>query len=222
MNALNAELQEKEDVIHSMQKDLDNTQAKCEESTKTHNQAMSASENKLNVSLRQMEKLQTQLEDQSKELKVLRSDSDSLSTLEKQFHIVATENAELKEVLNHTQSEERRLHRCVEEVKSELEQLSGSTMDLMEELQISQGLQQEQKIEMENLKKVKYIKGEAKQEMGKLRSALAGRWTVSAWPACFPEPFKQPQGEWPKCEKHTLNCNKRTNNKSPWICLSRP
>lgn len=175
MNALNAELQEKEDVIHSMQKDLDNTQAKCEESTKTHNQAMSASENKLNVSLRQMEKLQTQLEDQSKELKVLRSDSDSLSTLEKQFHIVATENAELKEALNHAQSEERRLHRCVEEVKSELEQLSGSTMDLMEELQISQGLQQEQKIEMENLKKVKYIKGEAKQEMGKLRSALAGR-----------------------------------------------
>lgn len=174
INALNAELQEKNAVITAMQKDLENAQAKLEESTKTHKQLVSASESKLNDSTRQLEILQSQLKDQNKELSVLKTDYECLSTLEEQFHIVATENAELKEHLSCAQSEERRLHRCVEEVKSELEQLSCSTMDLMEELQISQGLQKEQKIEMESLKKVKYIKGEAKEEMSKLRGALAG------------------------------------------------
>ena len=180
VEALNLELQEKKDTINALEKDLNDAQAKYDKSIKTHAEVTSASENNLNVSKKQIEKLQTQLEDQSKKLSVLSHDSESLKMLQEQFHVVATENAELKAQLSHTQSEERRLHRCVEEVKSELEQLSASTMDLMEELQISQGLQQEQKIEMESLKKVKYIKGEAKQEMSKLRSALAGKKAVTS------------------------------------------
>ena len=180
VKALNVELQEKKDIINALEKDLNDAQAKYEESIKTHTEVMSSSESNLNVSKKQIEKLQAQLEDHSKELSALSHDSESLSMLQEQFHVVATENAELKAQLSHTQSEERRLHRCVEEVKSELEQLSASTMDLMEELQISQGLQQEQKIEMESLKKVRYIKGEAKQEMGTLRSALAGEKVVTS------------------------------------------
>lgn len=177
---LHDELQEKKSVIIAMQKDLDDSQVKYEESVKMHNEGITASETNLSVSKKQVEKLQNLLEDQSKELNSLRSDSENLSMLQEHFHVVVSENAELKERLSHSQSEERRLHRCVEEVKSELEQLSCSTMDLMEELQISQSLQQEQKIELESLKKVKYIKGEAKQEMSKLRSALAGIVT-SEW-----------------------------------------
>ena len=175
INALNIKLEEKNDIINAMQDNLGKSETKLEESMKTHDQVISASESKLSASKKQVEKLQSQLEDQSKELNVLRTDSETLSTLQAQFHTVAAENVELKDQLNRTQSEERRLHRCVEEVKCELEQLSCSTMDLMEELQISQGLQQEQKIEMESLKKVKFIKGEGKEEMGKLRSALTGR-----------------------------------------------
>lgn len=174
MSALNAKLQEKEHVIVTTRKNLDDMQTKFQNATELHDQAMSASESKLNKSFELVEKLQNQLQDQSKELSVSRSDSESLQKLQEDLNHVATENAELKEQLKSSKSEERRLHRCVEEVKSELEQLSSSTMELMEELHISQGLQQEQKIEMESLKKVKYIKGDAKQEMAKLRSALAG------------------------------------------------
>lgn len=174
MNALNVELQEKEQAIITARKNLDVMQTKLQNATELHDQAMSASESKLNNSIKLVEKLQNQLQDQSKELSVSRSDSESLQKLQEDLNEVATENAGLKEQLDRSQSEERRLHRSVEEVKSELEQLSCSTMELMEELHISQGLQQEQKIELESLKKVKYIKGDAKQEMGKLRSALAG------------------------------------------------
>lgn len=175
MDALNVKLQEREQAIVAVQKNLDDMQTKFQNATEEHNQAMSASESKLNASIKQMEQLQMQLDDQSKELSVSRSGSDSLKKLQEEYNIVATENTELKEELNRSQSEERKLHRSVEEVKCELEQLTCSTMDLMEELQISQGLQQEQKIEMESLKNVKYIKGDVKQEMGKLRSALAGK-----------------------------------------------
>lgn len=175
LNALNVELQEKEQAIVATQKSLDVMQAKLQNATEVHNQAMSACENKLNVSIKQIEQLQTQFNDQSKELSVSRCDSESLKQMQEECNCVAAENAELKKQLNHSQSEERRLHRSVEEVKCELEQLTCSTMDLMEELQISQGLQQEQKIELESLKNVKYIKGDTKQEMGKLRSALAGK-----------------------------------------------
>lgn len=174
MNALNAELQEKEQAIITTRKNLDVMQTNFQNATELHDQAMSASESKLNNSIKLVEKLQNQLLDQSKELSISRSDSESLQKLQEDLNDVATENAELKEQLDRSQSEERRLRRSVEEVKSELEQLSCSTMELMEELHISQGLQQEQKIELESLKKVKYIKGDAKQEMGKLRSALAG------------------------------------------------
>lgn len=174
INTLNVELQEKEQAIVKTQKNLDDMQAKFQNATEVHNQAMSASESKLNVSIKQVEQLQIQLDDQSKQLSVSISDSESLKKLQEEYNFVATENAELKEELNRSESEERRLHRSVEEVKCELEQLTCSTMDLMEELQISQGLQQEQKIELESLKNVKYIKGDAKQEMAKLRSALAG------------------------------------------------
>ena len=173
-SALNVELQEKEQAIVTTRKNLDDLQTKFQNATELHDQAMSASESNLNKSTELVEKLQNQLQDQSKELSVSRSDFESLQKLQEDSDHVATENAELKERLHRSQSEERRLQRCVEEVKSELEQLSSSTMELMEELHISQGLQQEQKIEMENLKKVKYIKGDAKQEMAKLRSALAG------------------------------------------------
>lgn len=176
INALNADLQEKEQAIMTTQKNLCDVQSELQDKSAVHDQALSDYERKLNVSINQVAKLQNQLEDQSKEMSVLRSDSEGLHKLHEELNFLAVENAELKKHLNHSQSEERRLHRSVEEVKSELEQLSSSTMDLMEELQISQGLQQEQKIEMESLKKVKYIKGDAKKEMGKLRSALAGRW----------------------------------------------
>ncbi|KAJ7373403.1 Thyroid receptor-interacting protein 11 [Desmophyllum pertusum] len=176
MNTLNVELQKKEPAVTATLKNLDDMQAKCQNASEVHDEVMSASERKFNVNIKQLEKLQNQLEDQSKELYVLRCDSESLNKLREELNFVATENTELKEQLNHSQSEERRLHRSAEEVKSELEQLSCSTMDLMEEMQISQGLQQEQKIEMESLKKVKYIKGDAKPEMGKLRSALAALW----------------------------------------------
>lgn len=174
INALNVELQEKEQAIITTRKNLDDMQTKFQNATELHDQAMSASESKLNNSIKLVEKLQNQLQDQSKELSVSRSDSENIKKLQEDLNDVATENAELKEQLDRSQSEERRLHRSAEEVKSELEQLSCSTMELMEELHISQGLQQEQKIELESLKKVKYIKGDAKQEMGKLRSALAG------------------------------------------------
>lgn len=174
INALNVELQEKEQAIITTRKNLDDMQTKFQNAAELHDQAMSASESKLNNSIKLVEKLQNQLQDQSKELSVSRSDSESVKKLQEDLNDVATENAELKEQLDRSQSEERRLHRSAEEVKSELEQLSCSTMELMEELHISQGLQQEQKIELESLKKVKYIKGDTKQEMGKLRSALAG------------------------------------------------
>ena len=174
MNALNAELQKKEQAVITTRKNLDVMQTKFQNATELHDQAMSASESKLNNSIKLVEKLQNQLQDQSKELSISRSDPESLQKLQENLNDVATENAMLKEQLDRSHSEERRLHRSVEEVKSELEQLSCSTMELMEELHISQGLQQEQKIELESLKKVKYIKGDAKHEMGKLRSALAG------------------------------------------------
>ena len=174
INALNVELQEKEQAIITTRENLEDMQTKFQTATEFHDQAMSASESKLNNSFKLVEKLQNQLQDLNKELRVSRSDSESLQKLQEDLNDVATENAELKEQLDRSQSEERRLHRSVEEVKSELEQLSCSTMELMEELHISHGLQQEQKIEMESLKKVKYIKGDAKEEMGKLRSALAG------------------------------------------------
>lgn len=176
IKVLNNELQEKKDTIEAVQKDLDKSQAKYEELNKSHIDTMSTSENSLEVSKKYVEKLQTELKDLNQELIGLQSDSESLKRLQEQFHLVATENTELKGQLSCTQAEARRLHRCVEEVKSELDQLSFSTMELMEELQISQGLQQEQKIELENLKSVKFVKGEAKEEMGKFRSALAALW----------------------------------------------
>lgn len=176
IKVLNNELQEKKDAIEAVQKDLDKSQAKYEELNKSHIDTMSTSENSLEVSKKYVEKLQTELKDLNQELIGLQSDSETLKRLQEQFHLVATENTELKGQLSCTQAEARRLHRCVEEVKSELDQLSFSTMELMEELQISQGLQQEQKIELENLKSVKFVKGEAKEEMGKFRSALAALW----------------------------------------------
>lgn len=176
IKVLNNELQEKKDTIEAVQKDLDKSQAKYEELNKSHIDTMSTSENSLEVSKKYVEKLQTELKDLNQELIGLQSDSETLKRLQEQFHLVATENTELKGQLSCTQAEARRLHRCVEEVKSELDQLSFSTMELMEELQISQGLQQEQKIELENLKSVKFVKGEAKEEMGKFRSALAALW----------------------------------------------
>ncbi|XP_074630260.1 uncharacterized protein LOC141889029 isoform X2 [Acropora palmata] len=176
IKALNVDLQEKNELVTAMQKELDDSHAKCEELSKSQIEAVAASESSLEGSKKLVEKLQCELEDVNQELSVLQSDSESLRRQQEQFHVVATENSELKQQLNHSQAEERRLYRCVEEVKVELEQLSGSTMELMEELQISHGLQQEQKIELETLKNVKYVKGEAKQEMGKLRSALAALW----------------------------------------------
>lgn len=176
IKALNVDLQEKNELVTAMQKELDDSHAKCEELSKSQIEAVAASESSLEVSKKLVEKLQCELEDVNQELSVLQGDPESPRRQQEQFHVLATENSELKQQLNHSQAEERRLYRCVEEVKVELEQLSGSTMELMEELQISHGLQQEQKIELETLKNVKYVKGEAKQEMGKLRSALAALW----------------------------------------------
>lgn len=181
---LNADLQEKNELVTAMQKELEDSRAKCEELSKSQIEAVAASESSLEVSKKLVEKLQCELEDVNQEFSVLQSDSESLRRQQEQFHVVATENSELKEQLNHSQAEERRLYRCVEEVKVELEQLSGSTMELMEELQISHGLQQEQKIELETLKNVKYVKGEAKQEMGKLRSALTGECVIVWYCMC--------------------------------------
>lgn len=175
INALNIQVQDKEQAIFTMQKDFTDLQTKLQDAGSVHDQALSDYESKLNLNMSNVEKLQKQLEDQRNEMLGLRSDSEGLCKLREELNFVAAENAELKKQLSHSYVEERRLHRSVEEVKSELEQLSSSTMDLMEELQLSQDLQQEQSIELDNLKKVKYIKGDAKKEMGKLRNALAGR-----------------------------------------------
>lgn len=176
INALNIQVQDKEQAIFTMQKDFTDLQTKLQDTGSVHDQALSDYESKLNLNMSNMEKLQKQLEDQRNEMLGLRSDSEGLCKLREELDFVAAENAELKKQLSHSYVEERRLHRSVEEVKSELEQLSSSTMDLMEELQLSQDLQQEQSIELDNLKKVKYIKGDAKKEMGKLRNALAALW----------------------------------------------
>lgn len=176
INALNIQVQDKEQAIFTMQKDFTDLQTKLQDAGSVHDQALSDYESKLNLNMSNVEKLQKQLEDQRNEMLGLRSDSEGLCKLREELNFVAAENAELKKQLSHSYVEERRLHRSVEEVKSELEQLSSSTMDLMEELQLSQDLQQEQSIELDNLKKVKYIKGDAKKEMGKLRNALAALW----------------------------------------------
>lgn len=176
INALNIQVQDKEQAIFTMQKDFTDLQTKLQDAGSVHDQALSDYESKLNLNMSNVEKLQKQLEDQGNEMLGLRSDSEGLCKLREELNFVAAENAELKKHLSHSYAEERRLHRSVEEVKSELEQLSSSTMDLMEELQLSQDLQQEQSIELDNLKKVKYIKGDAKKEMGKLRNALAALW----------------------------------------------
>lgn len=176
INALNIQVQDKEQAIFTMQKDFTDLQTKLQDAGSVHDQALSDYESKLNLNMSNVEKLQKQLEDQRNEMLGLRSDSEGLCKLREELNFVAAENAELKKHLSHSYAEERRLHRSVEEVKSELEQLSSSTMDLMEELQLSQDLQQEQSIELDNLKKVKYIKGDAKKEMGKLRNALAALW----------------------------------------------
>lgn len=176
INALNIQVQDKEQAIFTMQKDFTDLQTKLQDAGSVHDQALSDYESKLNLNMSNVEKLQKQLEDQGNEMLGLRSDSEGLCKLREELNFVAAENAELKKHLSHSYAEERRLHHSVEEVKSELEQLSSSTMDLMEELQLSQDLQQEQSIELDNLKKVKYIKGDAKKEMGKLRNALAALW----------------------------------------------
>lgn len=176
INALNIQVQDKEQAIFTMQKDFTDLQTKLQDAGSVHDQALSDYESKLNLNMSNVEKLQKQLEDQGNEMLGLRSDSEGLCKLREELNFVAAENAELKKQLSHSYAEERRLHHSVEEVKSELEQLSSSTMDLMEELQLSQDLQQEQSIELDNLKKVKYIKGDAKKEMGKLRNALAALW----------------------------------------------
>lgn len=176
INALNIQVQDKEQAIFTMQKDFTDLQTKLQDAGSVHDQALSDYESKLNLNMSNVEKLQKQLEDQRNEMLGLRSDSEGLCKLREELNFVAAENAELKKHLSHSYAEERRLHHSVEEVKSELEQLSSSTMDLMEELQLSQDLQQEQSIELDNLKKVKYIKGDAKKEMGKLRNALAALW----------------------------------------------
>ena len=62
MNALNVELQEKEQAIITARKNLDVMQTKLQNATELHDQAMSASESKLNNSIKLVEKLQNQLQ----------------------------------------------------------------------------------------------------------------------------------------------------------------
>ena len=171
---LNTELEEEKDALTKAQNSLIDTQEKLSE-LRVADQDKTASKDALSECHKRIEMLENQLQEQNRELETHRGDAENLRTLHEQFNFLTQQNFELKDRLHHSQSEERRMCRSVEEMKCELEQLSCSTMELMEELQISQGLQKEQMIEIESLKNVRYVKGEAKVEVAKFRSALAGR-----------------------------------------------
>ena len=123
----------------------------------------------------QMQELQSQLFQRENDLKNMEKEVENAQLLRHELSHVQEENGLLQEARDKSLFQERRMCRSLEEVKGELETLSTATLELMEHLETSHGVQQEQSIEIEFLKKAgSNMEGDGKEEVIKLRNALAG------------------------------------------------
>ena len=106
-----------------------------------------------------------------------RADRDKVSA---EFENLRIENYKLcieKEKLKESEGE-------LEELKSEINRLGSCTVELLDELEYSKGVQEEQEIEIESLRKICQIKGEPADEIKKLQKGLRGKQQESICSRC--------------------------------------
>ncbi|XP_048586142.1 thyroid receptor-interacting protein 11-like isoform X2 [Nematostella vectensis] len=102
--------------------------------------------------------------------------SNEINSLKEELQQLGAERDELVGVRNKLTEEEARLRESLHEVKEDVNLLSASTLELMEELEHSQGVQKEQCFEINCLKKVCTVKGEAKDEIIHLKNVISALW----------------------------------------------
>lgn len=105
----------------------------------------------------------------------LASLSNEINLLKEQLNEREAELSSIREEKNELESQESKLRKSLSEVKNDLEMLNSSTLELMEELEYSQGNQEEQKVEIESLRKVCLVKGDAKDEIINLKTIIGGK-----------------------------------------------
>lgn len=117
--------------------------------------------------------LKEQLEDKES---MLASLSNELNLLKEQLQEKRNEVQSIGEERDKLQTEKDGLSASLNELRKDLASLNASTLDLMEEYEISQSDQQEQRVEIESLKKVCLVEGDAKDEIIRLKTIMSGRY----------------------------------------------
>lgn len=98
----------------------------------------------------------------------------NVSKLEEDVSSLRQEKKELESELRKCSVSEQEKFCSLQQVKEEIGLLTTATEELMEELEMSQSLQKDQKVEIESLKKICTIKGDVTEEVVRLRDALTG------------------------------------------------
>ena len=98
----------------------------------------------------------------------------NVKKLEEDVFNLKQEKKELESELRKCSVSEQEKCCSLQQVKEEIGLLTTATEELMEELEMSQNFQKDQKIEIESLKKICTHKGDVTEEVVRLRDALTG------------------------------------------------
>lgn len=110
---------------------------------------------------------------------VLASLSNELNLLKEQLLEKEADIQSISEERDKLNTEKDELGASLDEIKKDLTTLNTSTLELMEELELSQGTHKEQLVEIESLKKVCLVDGDAKDEIIHLKTIISGKCILS-------------------------------------------
>lgn len=174
------ELEKAIDSLNAKDEELVNLRKELEESTSKLNKTQEELEVKnnmkdMNEETSGDESFQELLEERKSKIASL---SNELNLLKEQLQEKDIEIEAIGEERERLQNEKDSLSCSLNEVKEDLASLNASTLELMEELDFSHGAQQEQRVEIESLRKVCLVEGDAKDEIIHLKNIISGKFYV--------------------------------------------
>jgi len=162
----------KEDELVKIRKELE---VSTSELSKTKEQLVTKNEAKKAEPHHKTVDVQTLQERLAERENTLASLSNEINLLKEQLQEKDAEIESIGDERDQLQTKENNLRSYLIEVKQDLAALNSSTLELLEELEISQGAQHEQRIEIESLRKVCLVGGDAKDEIIHLKTIISGK-----------------------------------------------
>ncbi|KAK3749493.1 hypothetical protein QZH41_013466 [Actinostola sp. cb2023] len=163
----------KEDELAKIRKELE---VSTSELSKTKEQLVTKNEAKKAEPHHKTVDVQTLQERLAERENTLASLSNEINLLKEQLQEKDAEIESIGDERDQLQTKENNLRSYLIEVKQDLAALNSSTLELLEELEISQGAQHEQRIEIESLRKVCLVGGDAKDEIIHLKTIISALW----------------------------------------------